>query len=131
MLLRTSCGTPHYVAPEVVQKVEEMAEAMNGKFKVSKAGESVVRLQGQEKGRKGRLVIDVELFTVSSSFLMVEIKKASGDTLEFNKFCQNHLRPALVDVVWTTAAMAAAAAAASENTAPAAFNNPPCAALVF
>uniref|UniRef100_A0A803M2S3 Protein kinase domain-containing protein n=1 Tax=Chenopodium quinoa TaxID=63459 RepID=A0A803M2S3_CHEQI len=83
--------------------LEELA-ALSGKFKVSKVGDSVVRLQGQEKGRKGRLVIVVELFAVSSSFLMVEVKKDSGDTLEFNRFCQNQLRPALLDVIWTTAA---------------------------
>lgn len=87
---------------EVILRLEEVA-AMTGKFKVSKVGDSVVRLQGQEKGRKGRLVIIIELFTVSSSFLMVEVKKDNGDTLEFNRFCQNHLRPALIDVVWTTA----------------------------
>lgn len=86
---------------ELIGRLEELA-AMSGKFKMSKVGGSVVRLQGQEKGRKGKLVIIVELFTVSSSFIMVEVKKDSGDTLEFNRFCQNHLRPALVDVVWTT-----------------------------
>ncbi|XP_021729694.1 CBL-interacting serine/threonine-protein kinase 6-like [Chenopodium quinoa] len=88
---------------EVISRLEELA-ALSGKFKVSKVGDSVVRLQGQEKGRKGRLVIVVELFAVSSSFLMVEVKKDSGDTLEFNRFCQNQLRPALLDVIWTTAA---------------------------
>uniref|UniRef100_A0A803MVM3 Protein kinase domain-containing protein n=1 Tax=Chenopodium quinoa TaxID=63459 RepID=A0A803MVM3_CHEQI len=84
--------------------LEELAALSSGKFKVSKVGDSVVRLQGQEKGRKGKLVIVVELFAVSSSFLMVEVKKDSGDTLEFNRFCQNQLRPALLDVIWTTAA---------------------------
>ncbi|CAO2816509.1 unnamed protein product [Amaranthus hypochondriacus] len=90
-------------ASEVICRLEEAASKM-GKFKISKVGDSVVRLQGLEKGRKGRLVIEVELFTVSSSFLMVDVKKDNGDTLEFNQFCHNFLRPALMDVVvWTNA----------------------------
>ncbi|KNA07012.1 hypothetical protein SOVF_175830 [Spinacia oleracea] len=119
---------------EVISRLEELA-ALSGKFKVSKVGDSVVRLQGQEKGRKGKLVIVVELFTVSSSFLMVEVKKDSGDTLEFNRFCQNHLRPTLMEIVWTSTASdikyttpppAAAAAVASDN-----YTSPPAAAAAY
>ncbi|XP_057521795.1 CBL-interacting serine/threonine-protein kinase 6-like [Amaranthus tricolor] len=87
---------------EMISRLEEAAAKM-GKFKISKVGDSVVRLQSLEKGRKGKLVIEVELFTVSSSFLMVEVNKDNGDTLEFNQFCNNFLRPVLMDVVvWTT-----------------------------
>lgn len=89
-------------ANEVISRLEDIA-AQSGKFKISKAGDSVVRIQGQEKGRKGKLVIVVELLPVSSSFLMVEVKKENGDTLEFNQFCLNQLRTALFDVVWTSA----------------------------
>ncbi|BFG40291.1 hypothetical protein CerSpe_265630 [Prunus speciosa] len=62
----------------------------------------MVRLQGEESGRKGKLAIAAEIFAVTPSFLVVEVKKDSGDTLEYNQFCSKELRPALKDIVWTS-----------------------------
>ncbi|GKA71394.1 CBL-interacting serine/threonine-protein kinase 6 [Tanacetum coccineum] len=53
-----------------------------------------------ENGRKGKLGISAEIFAVTPSFLVVEVKKSSGDTLEYNQFCSKELRPALKDIVW-------------------------------
>ncbi|KAL4564156.1 hypothetical protein LXL04_028209 [Taraxacum kok-saghyz] len=90
-------------AEAVVSKLEEVAKSM--KFSVKKSGdESSLRLQGHEVGRKGKLGIAAELFAVTPSFLVVEVKKSSGDTLEYNQFCSNELRPALRDIVWRSAA---------------------------
>lgn len=88
-------------ASSVVSKLEEVAKTT--KFSIRKS-DSCVRLQGQESGRKGKLGISADIFAVTSSFLVVEVKKASGDTLEYNQFCSKELRPALKDIVWTSAA---------------------------
>lgn len=86
-------------ASSVISKLEEVAKA--GKFSVKKS-ESRVRLQGQECGRKGKLAVAAEIFAVTPSFLVVEVKKDHGDTLEYNQFCSKELRPALKDIVWTS-----------------------------
>lgn len=86
-------------ASSVISKLEEVAKA--GKFSVKKS-ESRVRLQRQECGRKGKLAVAAEIFAVTPSFLVVEVKKDHGDTLEYNQFCSKELRPALKDIVWTS-----------------------------
>ena len=86
-------------ASSVISKLEEVAEA--ARFNVRKS-ESGVRLQGQESGRKGKLAINAEIFAVAPSFLVVQVKKDNGDTLEYNQFCSKELRPALKDIVWTS-----------------------------
>ncbi|CAK9183311.1 unnamed protein product [Ilex paraguariensis] len=86
-------------ATSVISRLEEVAKTVNFSFKKSDSG---VRLQGQESGRKGKLGIAADIFSVTPSFLVVEVKKSSGDTLEYNKFCSKELRPALKDIVWTS-----------------------------
>jgi len=86
-------------ASSVISRLEDLAKAV--KFDVKKS-ETKVRLQGQEKGRKGKLAIAADLYAVTPSFLVVEVKKDNGDTLEYNQFCSKELRPALKDIVWRT-----------------------------
>ncbi|MFQ6619165.1 hypothetical protein Gotur_001129 [Gossypium turneri] len=88
-------------ASSVISRLEEVAKSV--KFSVKK-NESRVRLQGQECGRKGKLAVAADIFTVTPSFLVVEVKKDNGDTLEYNQFCSKELRPALKDIVWTSPA---------------------------
>ncbi|XP_057793109.1 CBL-interacting serine/threonine-protein kinase 6-like [Salvia miltiorrhiza] len=87
-------------ASSVISKLEEVGKTRN--FRVKKS-ESCVRLQGLESGRKGKLGIAADIFSVTPSFVVVEVKKSSGDTLEYNQFCSKE-RPALKDIVWTTTA---------------------------
>ncbi|XP_057771112.1 CBL-interacting serine/threonine-protein kinase 6-like [Salvia miltiorrhiza] len=89
------------VGSSVISKLEEVGKTRN--FSVKKS-ESCVRLQGLESGRKGKLGIAADIFSVTPSFVVVEVKKLSGDTLEYNQFCSKELRPALKDIVWTTTA---------------------------
>ncbi|KAL3533093.1 hypothetical protein ACH5RR_006614 [Cinchona calisaya] len=86
-------------ASSVISKLEEVAKTNNFSLKKS---DSCVRLQGLESGRKGKLGIAADIFPVAPSFVVVEVKKSSGDTLEYNQFCSKELRPALKDIVWTT-----------------------------
>lgn len=92
----------------VIKKLEEIA-AKAGKFIIKRNGDSSVKLQGEVMGRKGRLAIAADVFSVAPSFSVVEVKKSSGDTLEYNQFCSKELRPGLKDILWTC----------SENSAPA------------
>lgn len=43
----------------------------------------------------GQLGIDAKIFEVTKSFYVVEVKKSSGDTLEYEKFCNKELKPSL------------------------------------
>lgn len=88
-------------ASTVISRLEEVA-AKAGNFSVDKVGDTVIRLHGKERGRKGRLAIAAQILSVSPSLLMVEVNKDNGDTLEYNQFCSNQLRPALKDIVWTS-----------------------------
>ncbi|CAL1414935.1 unnamed protein product [Linum trigynum] len=90
-------------ASSVISRLEEVGKA--GKFSVKKS-ETKVKLQGQASGRKGKLGIQAEIFAVTQSFFVVEVKKDNGDTLEYNQFCSKELRPALKDILWTSAAAA-------------------------
>uniref|UniRef100_A0A5B7AC35 non-specific serine/threonine protein kinase n=1 Tax=Davidia involucrata TaxID=16924 RepID=A0A5B7AC35_DAVIN len=85
-------------ASTIVSKLEEIA--MTESFKVKKK-DGMVKLQGSKEGRKGQLGIDAEIFEVTPQFYMVEVKKTSGDTLEYNNFCNQELKPSLKDIVWT------------------------------
>jgi 5'-AMP-activated protein kinase catalytic alpha subunit len=89
-------------ASSVISRLEEVA-AKSGNFSVKKS-ESRVRLQGHQCGRKGKLAIAAEIFAVTPTFLVVEVKKDNGDTLEYNQFCNKELRPGLKDILWTSPA---------------------------
>lgn len=87
-------------ASSVISTLEEVGKSV--KFNVKKS-DSSVRLQGLENGRKGKLSIAADIFAVTPSFLVVEVKKSSGDTFEYNQFCSKELRPALKDICWMSA----------------------------
>ncbi|KAI9086156.1 hypothetical protein K1719_031877 [Acacia pycnantha] len=85
-------------ASTIVSKLEEIAQAER-KFKVVKK-DGLVRLEGNETGRKGQLGIDAEIFEVTSTFHVVEVKKTAGDTFEYIEFRDQSLKPSLKDIVW-------------------------------
>ncbi|XP_043699068.1 CBL-interacting protein kinase 5-like [Telopea speciosissima] len=85
-------------ASAIVSKLEEIAQ--HESFKVKKIKDGLVKLQGNKEGRKGQLAIDAEIFEVTPSFHMVEVKKVAGDTFEYQKFCNQELKPSLKDIVW-------------------------------
>ncbi|KAL0300659.1 UNVERIFIED_CONTAM: CBL-interacting protein kinase [Sesamum radiatum] len=82
----------------VVSKLEELAVMES--FKIKKK-DGIVKMQGSKGGRKGQLAIDAEIFEVTPSFHMVEVKKTAGDTMEYVKFRDQELKPSLKDVVWS------------------------------
>ncbi|MBA0568722.1 hypothetical protein Golob_006194 [Gossypium lobatum] len=84
-------------ASDIVSKFEQIAQTESFSIK-NKDGK--VKLQGSKEGRKGQLGIDVEIFEVTPSFYVVELKKTAGDTLEYKNFCNKELKPSLKDIVW-------------------------------
>ncbi|KAM0942692.1 putative protein kinase CAMK-CAMKL-CHK1 family [Dioscorea sansibarensis] len=98
-------------ASGVVARLEGVAERAAGKYKVVKSGAKGVRLEGEERGRKGKLTVAADIFAVAPSVLVVEVRKDGGDTLEYRRFCSDELRPALQDIVWAAGGDAQPAAA--------------------
>jgi serine/threonine protein kinase len=85
----------------VVSRLEEVAARGGGRMRVTKSGAGGVRFEGAGRGGpKGRLAVAAEIFSVAPSVLVVDVKKAGGDTLEYRSFCSEELRPALQDIVW-------------------------------
>ncbi|PRQ29177.1 putative protein kinase CAMK-CAMKL-CHK1 family [Rosa chinensis] len=85
-------------ASTIVSKFEEIAQME--RFRCMKQ-DGTVKLQGSREGRKGQLGIDAEIFEVTPSFFVVEVKKTAGDTLEYMQFYDQDLKPSLKDIVWT------------------------------
>lgn len=82
----------------IVSRLEEISRLFWFSFRKSKDCKVKLR-RGSEQGRKGHLCIDVEIFEVTPSLFVVELRKTSGDTLEYSKFCSQDLRPGLKDIV--------------------------------
>ncbi|KAG6482424.1 CBL-interacting protein kinase 18-like [Zingiber officinale] len=85
-------------ASSIISKLEDVAKYM--KFKIKKKDHGVLKMEGTKSGKKGVLVIDAEIFEVTPSLHLVEMKKTNGDTLEYWKMCKEEIRPALKDIVW-------------------------------
>lgn len=81
---------------EILSKIEQAAGPLG--FNVEKHNYKL-KLQGEKSGRKGHLAIATEVFEVAPSLCMVELRKAKGDTLEFNTF-YNDISTGLKDIVW-------------------------------
>ncbi|KAL5222666.1 hypothetical protein ABZP36_027379 [Zizania latifolia] len=82
----------------LLRKLKELAKRL--KLKVKKKDNGVLRLAAPKEGKKGFLELDAEIFEVTPSFLLVELKKTNGDTLEYQKLVKEDIRPALKDIVW-------------------------------
>lgn len=86
-------------AAAILAKIEAVAKGLS--MRVAKAKNFKVRMEAPVEGRKGRLAITAEIFEVAPEVAIVEFSKSSGDTLEYTKFFEEDVRPALKDIVWT------------------------------
>lgn len=86
-------------ASAIIAKLQSLAVKLN--FKATNLREFKVRLQAKEEGRKGKLTVTAEVFEAAPELAVVEFSKSAGDTLEYNKFCEKDVRPALKDIVWS------------------------------
>lgn len=90
--------TSRQPAMAIISKLEEIAKFL--RLKVKKKDGGVMKMEGSKPGRKGPLAIDAEIFEVTPSFHLIELKKTNGDTLEYQKVFEEDMRPALKDIVW-------------------------------
>ncbi|XP_078443819.1 CBL-interacting protein kinase 6-like [Wolffia australiana] len=81
----------------VISRLESVVEGRSGDISVTKC-EAGLLMEKQVTGKGGRLSLEVGIFVVAPSVLVVELKKLSGDTTEYRNFCRNELRPALQDI---------------------------------
>ncbi|KAL7159507.1 hypothetical protein ABFS83_01G031400 [Erythranthe nasuta] len=94
-----STFTSRCSAKVIMGKIELIGKKFG--FKVARTKDFKLRLVGPAEGRKGRLSVTAEVFKVAPEVTVVEFSKLAGDTLEYIKFREEDIRPALSDVVWT------------------------------
>ncbi|KAG4142572.1 hypothetical protein ERO13_D06G137600v2 [Gossypium hirsutum] len=104
---------------KILSKLEEIAKVV--RFTVRKK-DCRVSLEGSREGEKGPLTIAAEIFELTPSLVVVEIKKKGGDRGEFEEFYNRELKPGLENLMeeesQSTASAAAAAAAAADSCLP-------------
>ncbi|XP_015693355.1 CBL-interacting protein kinase 28 isoform X2 [Oryza brachyantha] len=91
--------TSRHPSATVLVKLKGLAKRL--KLKVTKTDNRVLKLATTKEGRKGILEVDAEVFEVAPSFLLAELKKTNGDTLEYQKLIKEDIKPSLKDVIWT------------------------------
>ncbi|KAK4834675.1 hypothetical protein QYF36_026670 [Acer negundo] len=91
--------TSNKPASTIFAKLEDIGRRL--RLKVKKKDGGLLKMEGCKEGRKGVLGIDAEIFEITPFFHLVEVKKSSGDTLEYQKVMKQDIRPALKDIVWT------------------------------
>ncbi|XP_023732980.1 CBL-interacting serine/threonine-protein kinase 12 [Lactuca sativa] len=77
---------------KIVSKLEEIAKVVS--FSMRKK-DCRISLEGSREGVKGPLIITVEIFELTPSLRVVEVKKKAGDKGEYEEFCERELRPGL------------------------------------
>ncbi|KAK6932696.1 Protein kinase domain [Dillenia turbinata] len=77
---------------KIISKLEEIAKVVS--FTVRKK-DCRVSLEGSREGVKGPLTIAAEIFELTPSLVVVEVKKKGGDKVEYEEFCSRELRPGL------------------------------------
>ncbi|CAN8253171.1 unnamed protein product [Cochlearia groenlandica] len=85
-------------ASVIISKLEEVAQRL--KLTIRKREAGLFKLERSKEGRKGVISMDAEIFQVTPTFHLVEVKKSNGDTMEYQKLVAEDLRPALADIVW-------------------------------
>lgn len=91
----------------IISKLEEIAKVVS--FSVRKK-DCRVSLEGSREGVKGPLTIAAEIFELTPSLVVLEVKKKAGDKAEYDQFCNTELRPGLQNLMIEESAAA--------NTAP-------------
>ena len=98
---------------KIISKLEEIAKLVS--FTVRKK-DCRVSLEGSREGIKGPLTIAAEIFELTPSLVVLEVKKKGGDKGEYDDFCNNELRPGLQNLMIEEAEAAAAGASAGGSS---------------
>ncbi|CAM0882610.1 unnamed protein product [Alopecurus aequalis] len=81
---------------DIITKLEEIANVKS--FAVRKK-DWRVSLEGTREGVKGPLTIGAEIFELTTSLVVVEVKKKAGDKEEYDDFCNKELKPGMQHLV--------------------------------
>jgi 5'-AMP-activated protein kinase catalytic alpha subunit len=84
-------------ASDIISKLECVAKALN--LRVRKKDNGVMKMQARKEGRNGVVQLETEIFEITPSHHLIEMKQTSGDPLEYRELMED-IRPALKDIVW-------------------------------
>ncbi|XP_010686217.2 CBL-interacting serine/threonine-protein kinase 12 [Beta vulgaris subsp. vulgaris] len=79
----------------IITKLEEIAKVVS--FTVRKK-DCRVNLEGSRESAKGPLTLQAEIFELTPSLCVVEVKKQGGDKGEYEEFCNRELKPGLANL---------------------------------
>ncbi|KAG2315369.1 hypothetical protein Bca52824_018491 [Brassica carinata] len=108
---------------KIISKLEEIAKVVS--FTVRKK-DCRVSLEGSRQGVKGPLTIAAEIFELTPSLVVVEVKKKGGDRTEYEEFFNNKLKPMLQNLKADDVEEPVAVSAVDETV-----NSPPVCFLPF
>uniref|UniRef100_A0A0E0L4M2 non-specific serine/threonine protein kinase n=1 Tax=Oryza punctata TaxID=4537 RepID=A0A0E0L4M2_ORYPU len=80
----------------IITKLEEIAKVKS--FFVRRK-DWRVSIEGTREGEKGPLTIGAEIFELTPSLVVVEVKKKAGDKEEYDDFCNRELKPGMQHLV--------------------------------
>ncbi|EEF37948.1 CBL-interacting serine/threonine-protein kinase 24 [Ricinus communis] len=86
-------------AKDIISTIEAVAESMSLKVHTRNYK---TRLEGISANKAGHFAVVLEVFEVAPSLFMVDVRKASGDTLEYHKFYKDFCSK-LEDIIWRPA----------------------------
>lgn len=107
---------------KIISKLEEIAKVVS--FTVRKK-DCRVSLEGSRQGVKGPLTIAAEIFELTPSLVVVEVKKKGGDKTEYEEFCNKELKPKLQNLTADEVDEPVAVSAVVDETASGVANSPP------
>ncbi|CAL9122787.1 unnamed protein product [Musa acuminata var. zebrina] len=90
--------TSRLPAATILERLERVGRWLG--FAVERTKPFKVKMERKNDGWKGRLGVTAEVFEVAAEVAVVEFSKLSGETSDYNKFCEEDVRPGLKDIVW-------------------------------
>ncbi|KAJ6799637.1 CBL-interacting serine/threonine-protein kinase 12-like [Iris pallida] len=81
----------------IISKLEEIAKVVS--FTVRRK-DCRVSLEGTREGEKGPLTIAAEIFELTPTLMVVEVKRKAGDRGEYEEFCNRELKPGLQNLMY-------------------------------
>ncbi|XP_076958272.1 CBL-interacting protein kinase 2-like [Bidens hawaiensis] len=85
-------------ASDIISKMEEIASSLKMEVGMNKGG--LLKFKKASESRNSLLLIDVEIFEITSCFHLVEVKKSGGDAFEYREMMKNDIKPALQGFVF-------------------------------
>ncbi|KAL5697981.1 cAMP-dependent protein kinase [Ranunculus cassubicifolius] len=85
-------------AKTIIESIESVAKSMGLKVH---SRHYKMRLEGISANKTGQFAVVLEVFEVAPSLFMVDVRKASGETLEYHKFYKD-LCTKLEHIIWSS-----------------------------